>query len=61
MSEGQEKALMGLERNFKILEDVIDVTTQTKRLVKDTTHLDICVKRFKEMAKAQKRRKKNRR
>jgi hypothetical protein len=31
---------------------------QTKRLTKDITHLDISVKRFKEMAKAQKRKNK---
>jgi hypothetical protein len=30
MSERREKALMGLERSLKILEDVIDVMAQTK-------------------------------
>jgi hypothetical protein len=30
MSEGQEKALIGLKKNLKILEDVVDVMAQTK-------------------------------
>jgi hypothetical protein len=30
MSEGREKVLMGLERSFKIPEDVIDIMAQTK-------------------------------
>jgi len=30
MSEGREKTLMGFEKNFKILEDVVDVMAQTK-------------------------------
>jgi hypothetical protein len=34
---------------------------QTKRLVEDVTHLNTSVKRFKEMAKAPKEKKKNRR
>ncbi len=31
MSEKRKKALMGLEKSFKIHEDVIDVMAQTKR------------------------------
>jgi len=30
MNEGQEKALMGLERSLKIPNDVMDVMAQTK-------------------------------
>jgi hypothetical protein len=30
MNEGREKALMGLEKSFKILKDVMDVMAQTK-------------------------------
>jgi hypothetical protein len=30
MSEGRKKALMGLEKSLKILEDAIDVMAQTK-------------------------------
>jgi len=52
---------MGLEKNLKIPEDAMDVMAQTKRPVEDTTHLNISVKRFKEMAKAPKEKKKNRR
>ncbi len=51
--------MMGLEKNLKILEDVMDVMVQTKQPAEDTTHLDISVKRFKEMAKAPKEKKKN--
>jgi len=40
MSEGWEKAYMGLERSFKILEDVVDVMAQTKWPVENTIHLD---------------------
>jgi hypothetical protein len=58
MSEGQEKVLMGLERSFKIPEDAIDVMTQTKQPAEDTTHFVASVKKFKEMAKAPKREKK---
>ncbi len=47
-----KKVLMVLERNFKILEDVIDVMAQTKRPVKNTTHPNARAKRFKEMVKA---------
>jgi hypothetical protein len=45
------KALMGLERNFKILEDVINVTAQIKRPMENTIHFDAGIKRFKEMAR----------
>jgi hypothetical protein len=51
--------LMGLERSLKILEDVVDVMAQTKWLAKNTIHLNINVKRFKEMAKAPKNKKKS--
>jgi len=40
MSEGREKAYMGLERSFKILEDVVDVMAQTKWPMENTIHLD---------------------
>ncbi len=39
----------------------MDVMAQTKRPVEDATHLDARVKKFKEMAKASKEKKKNRR
>jgi hypothetical protein len=52
---------MGLERSLKILEDVIDVMAQTKLLAEGTIHCDASVKRFKEMAKAPKEKKKNQR
>jgi len=61
ISEGREKALMGLEKSLQILEDVVDVMAQTKRPVEDTTHPNVSVKRFKEMARAPKEKKKNRR
>jgi hypothetical protein len=54
MSERREKALMGLERSFKICEDVINVVAQTKQLAEDITHLYASVKRFKENGKASK-------
>ncbi len=59
ISEGREKALMGLERSLQIPEDVINVMAQTKRPAEDATHLDASVKRFKEMVKAPKEKKKN--
>jgi hypothetical protein len=52
---------MGLERSLKILEDAIDVMAQTKRSTEDTTHFDTNIKRFKEMARAPKEKKRNRR
>jgi hypothetical protein len=61
MNEGCEKALMGLEKSLKIPKDAIDVMTQIKRPVEGTSHLDTIVKRFKEMAKAPKEKKRNRR
>jgi hypothetical protein len=59
MSEGREKALMGLERSLKIPKDAIDVMAQSKRPVEGTSHPDASVKRFKEMARAPKEKKKN--
>jgi hypothetical protein len=61
ISEGREKVLMGLEKSLQFPEDAMDVMAQTKRPVEDTTHLDTSVKRFKEMARAPKEKKKNRR
>ncbi len=52
---------MGLEKSLKILEDAMDVMAQTKRPAEDTTHPNASVKRFKEMARAPKEKKKNRR
>ncbi len=52
---------MGLENSFKIFDDVIDVMAQIKWLAKDTTYHDANVKRFKEMAKAPKKKKNNKR
>jgi hypothetical protein len=49
---------MGLERNLKILKDVIDVMGQTKRSTEDITHPNVSFKRFKEMVKAPKEKKK---
>jgi hypothetical protein len=40
-------------------EDAIDVMAQNKRLVGSTTHFDVNIKRFKEMARAPKEKKKN--
>jgi hypothetical protein len=45
---------MGLEKNFKIHEDVINVMAQIKRSTGDTIHLDASVKKFKEMVRAPK-------
>jgi len=52
---------MGLEKNFKIPEDAMDVMAQTKRSTKDITHPDVSIKRFKEMMRAPKEKKRNRR
>ncbi len=51
---------MDLEKSLKILEDAMDVMAQTKWLAEDTTHPDASIKRLKEMAKAPKEKKKNR-
>jgi len=59
MNERRKKALMGLEKSLKILEDVIDVMAKTKQPMEDTIHLAINVERLKEMAKAPKENKKN--
>jgi len=61
VNEGRENVLMGLEKGFKIPEDVMDVMAQTKRPAEETTHLDANVKRFKETARAPKEKKNNRR
>ncbi len=53
--------MMGLERSLKIPEDTIDVMAQIERPVEDTTHPNASVKRFKEMARAPKEKRKNRR
>jgi hypothetical protein len=55
MSERRRKVL---EKSLKIPKDVMDVMAQTKRLVEDTTHLDVSVKRLKEMARAPKQKRK---
>jgi hypothetical protein len=60
MNERREKALMGLLRSFKILEDVINVMARTKRPAEDTSHPVASIKRFKEMAKGPKRKEKKR-
>jgi hypothetical protein len=59
MGDGQEIFLMGLERSLKIPKDVMNVMARIKQLMEDITHLDISVKRFKEMAKAPKEKKKS--
>jgi hypothetical protein len=61
ISEGRKKALMGLEKSLQFPEDAMDVMAQTKQPTKNITHPDASVKRFKEMAKALKEKKKNRR
>jgi hypothetical protein len=58
ISEGRQKALMGLEKSLQIPEDVMDVMAQTKQLAENTTHPNANIKRFKEMVKAPKRKKK---
>jgi hypothetical protein len=50
---------MGLEKTLKILEDAMDVMAQTKQPMEDTTHFNASIKRFKEMARAPKEKKKN--
>jgi hypothetical protein len=60
ISEGREKALMGLEKSLQFPEDAMDVMAQAKRLMEDTTHPDISIKRFKEMARAPKNNRKRR-
>jgi hypothetical protein len=61
ISEGRKKALMGLEKSLQFPEDAVDIMAQTKRPAEDTTHPDASVKRFKEMARTPKEKKKNRR
>jgi len=60
ISEGREKVLMGLEKSLQFPEDAMDVMAQIKRPTEDITHPNASVKRFKEMAKAPKEKKKNR-
>ncbi len=50
---------MGLEKSLKIPKDAMGVMAQIKWPVQDTTHPDANIKRFKEMAKAPKEKKKN--
>jgi hypothetical protein len=57
ISEGREKALMGLEKSLQFPKDVMDVMAQTKRPTENTIHLDISIKKFKEMARAPKEKK----
>ncbi len=52
---------MGLEKSLQFLKDAMDVMPQAKRPMEDTTHPNVSIKRFKEMAKAPKDKKKNRR
>jgi hypothetical protein len=52
---------MGLEKSLQFPEDAMDVMAQTEQSAEDTTHPDASVKRFKEMARAPKEKKKNRR
>jgi len=60
ISEGREKALMGLEKSLQFPEDAMDVMAQTKRPMEDTTHPNANIKRFKEMPRTPKEKKKNR-
>ncbi len=60
ISEGREKALMGLEKNLQFPEDAMDVMAQAKRPMEDTTHPDVSIKRFKEMARASKKNRRRR-
>ncbi len=55
ISEGREKALMGLEKSLQFPEDAMDVMAQAKQPMEDTTHPDVSIKRFKEMARAPKK------
>ncbi len=59
MCERWEKVLMGLQMNFKIPKDVIDVMAQIKWLVEDTIHHNTNITRFQEMAKTPKEMKKH--
>jgi len=61
ISEGRKNVLMGLEKSLQFPEDAMDVMAQTKRPMEDIIHHDASVKRFKEMARAPKEKKKNRR
>jgi hypothetical protein len=50
--------LMGFEKNFKIPKDVVDVMAQTKWPMENTIHLDTIIKRFKDMTRAPREKKK---
>jgi len=50
---------MGLEKSLQFPEDMMDVMAQIKRPKEDTIHFDANVKKFKEMARAPKEKKKN--
>ncbi|KAH8936714.1 hypothetical protein BDL97_17G098800 [Sphagnum fallax] len=58
--EGREKVLMGLEKSLLFPEDAMDVMAQAKRPMEDTTHPDVSIKRFKEMARASKKNRRRR-
>jgi hypothetical protein len=60
ISEGQEKALIGLEKSLQFPEDAMDVMAQAKRPMEDTIHPDVSIKRFKEMARAPKKNRRRR-
>ncbi|KAH8932644.1 hypothetical protein BDL97_19G084500 [Sphagnum fallax] len=51
---------MGLEKSLQFPEDAMDVMAQAKRPMEDTTHPDISIKRFKEMARAPKKNRRRR-
>jgi hypothetical protein len=60
ISEGREKALMGLEKSFQFPGDAMDVMAQVKRPMEDTIHPDVNIKRFKEMVRASKKNRRKR-
>jgi hypothetical protein len=59
MNERWEIFLMSFERNFKTTKDVINVMAQTKWLMEDITYPHTIVKRFKEMVRAPREKKKS--
>jgi len=60
ISEGREKALMGLEKSFQFPGDAMDVMAQAKRPMEDTIHPNVNIKRFKEMVRASKKNRRKR-
>jgi hypothetical protein len=50
-----------LEKNFKIIEDVVDVMAQIKQPMGDIVHPNTSVKKFKEMVRAPKKKKNSQR